>query len=125
MTRGVFVLQLLVEAVLSVCFAATMPLRKAVECLDTAAFVYPFALTGGGTLLGLLHQGLRLQDGFVEPAEEGLVVAPGIPTDAVFGGCEKALMVFITVLLEQDDALSRFLFSSQKLPESARGVIHV
>lgn len=122
--RRALILRFLILTIFGGLFATVMPLGERVESFYAAAFIHPFALTGGGALFGLQDHGLSLQDGLIEPGEKGLVVAPGITADAVAGGGKKALMILIAVLLQQDHPCACFLLAGQQFAKSARSVIH-
>lgn len=121
---SVFILHFLILAILGILHAEPVPFREAVESLHTAAPIQPFTLACGSALLGLSNQGLCLRDGVVEPAEEGLIVAPGVKAYAVLGGSAKALVIFVAIFLEQNNPRARFLFACQQLTEPPRGFVH-
>jgi hypothetical protein len=62
-----------------------VPLRQGVEGLDPVAFVQPFLLSVHRALPRGSRRAALLGDGFVEPAQEGLVVGPLVAAQPVLG----------------------------------------
>lgn len=120
----VFVLDLLFLAGFDAQLTAAMPLRERVEGFHFAVFGSQFSLAVGGAELGLGNHRLGLHDGVVKASEERLIVAPGIAAYPDLGGGDKAFIVFVPVLLKQDQACAGFLLPGQQFSQPLGGLVH-
>lgn len=111
------VLGLLLLARFPACFAGAMAFGERVKGFQALLLLPPLCLTGGSMRL-LQADGLKLlRDGFIEPVQEFLEIAPfGLP-QPILGSFPEAGGVFLPILQQHFELLLGVTFGRQQTSE--------